>query len=71
MAQEAWGTIAWLKETTGIKHPDTLKTKILFPFRKELESFVRYPNKKGEPWKFHKDNMQNWLDKNFYRVWGR
>ena len=63
----SWETIAWFKQETGIKHPDTLKTMILYPFRKELEKFVMYPEKKGSPWRFHRAATLDWLENNFGR----
>lgn len=66
-----WESLAWFKQQVGIKHPDTLKTKILYPYREELERFVRYPSQKGEPWKFHKNLTMQWIENNFDKVVGR
>lgn len=43
---------------TGIKSQNTLKKRILVPYREELEKFVRYPKIAGEPWKFSRVHMQ-------------
>jgi len=67
----SWESLAWFKQETGIKHPDTLKTMILYPYREELERFVRYPSGKGEPWKFHKNLTMQWIENNFDKVVGR
>lgn len=64
----SWESLAWFKQETGIKHPDTLKTMILYPYRKELEKFVKYPEKKGSPWRFHKGATLEWLENNFERL---
>lgn len=64
----SWESLAWFKQETGIKHPDTLKTMILYPYRSELEKFVKYPEKKGSPWKFHKGATLDWLENNFERI---
>lgn len=62
------GNMKWLMKETDIKSPKTLKEQLLYPFRKELEDFVSYPDN-GEHWKFNKSPMKRWLRQNFKRVW--
>ena len=62
--------IEWLKVKTGIKSSDKLKERILYPFQKELQDFVHYPEGKGDSWRFKKNEMERWLDQNFKRIWG-
>lgn len=67
--QPQWVTgMKWLSEQTGIKSPQYLKEKILYPFRDQLEEFVAYPESSGGQWRFHIKEMQKWLNKNFKKV---
>ena len=66
--KSGWGNMQWLLEETDIKSPQTVKVKLLYPFRKELEDFVYYPDD-GAQWKFNKLPMKRWLQENFKRVW--
>lgn len=49
-----------------------LKENVLYPYREELDylngGFVRYPEKKGQPWKFGAQQMKGWLDEHIDRV---
>jgi len=49
-----------------------LKDNLLYPYRNELDivlgGFVRYPNTKGQPWRFGALEMANWLEENKRRV---
>ncbi|MGX7395419.1 DUF771 domain-containing protein [Carnobacterium mobile] len=65
-----WGNLQWLLKETEIKSPQTIKEKVLYPFRQELEDFVYYPDE-GQNWKFNKKPMVKWLEENFKRVWNR
>ncbi|PTQ86359.1 uncharacterized protein DUF771 [Trichococcus patagoniensis] len=64
-------TLAWFKEQVKIKNGELVKERILYPYRKELEKFVRYPSGKREPWKFHKNLTTQWIEKNFDKIAGR
>lgn len=61
----------WFRKQVGIENGELAKERILYPYRKELESFVRYPNKKGEPWRFHKNLTKQWIENNFDKIVGR
>jgi len=68
-AEPEWVSgLSWLSEQTGIKSPQQLKEKLLYPFRKELEDFVYYPKNTGETWRFNTAYMKAWLRKSFVRV---
>lgn len=60
--------MGWLSEQTGIKSPQQLKEKILYPYRDELEAFVSYPSNTGEIWRFNVYYMKQWLRENFIKV---
>lgn len=64
MSMTEWVGIKWLMQETGIKSHKTLQKRILVPYREELEKFVRYPKIAGEPWKFSRVHMQEWLRNN-------
>lgn len=49
------------------KSPETIK-EVLYKYRNELESFVRFPERKGQPWRFNALKMSEWLDKNMNEV---
>lgn len=67
-----WTDLKWLKEKTGYKSLETLKERLLYPFRTELEgSYISYPAARGEPWKINAYKMEDWLVDNFSRVTGR
>lgn len=67
-----WTDLNWLKKKTGYKSLETLKEKLLYPFRLELEgSYISYPAARGEPWKVNAYKMEDWLVDNFSRVTGR
>lgn len=68
-SKSGWGNMQWLLEETDVKSPQTIKTKLLYPFRSELNDFVYYPDD-GSQWKFNKIPMKRWLQENFKRVWG-
>ncbi len=64
-----WVTgLSWLSEQTGIKSPQQLKEKLLYPYKDELMDFVDYPKNQGEKWRFNTFHMKHWLRKNFARV---
>lgn len=68
-AEPEWVTgLSWLSEQTGIKSPTTLREKLLYPFRNELEDFVDFPDVRGEHWAFNTYHMKHWLRSNFARV---
>lgn len=60
-----------LVKRTGISS-QTLKEKILYPFRHELDvergGFVRYPEGKGTPWRFGAMHMAKWLEENLESI---
>lgn len=62
------GDMKWLLKETATKSPQTIKEKLLYPFRDELDLFVTYPDN-GEHWKFNKFPMREWIQKNYKRVW--
>lgn len=63
-----WGGIGWLSQRTTWSTP-TLKERILYPHRTELENkIVRYPKAKGQPWLINCAEMNKWLAENFGRV---
>lgn len=69
--QPAWvSSMKWLSEQTGGRSPEWLRMNLLYPYRKELEGFVAYPESSGQPWRFNIKPMKEWLeqDKNFRRV---
>lgn len=64
-----WGDLAWLKKVTGYKSTQTVKEKLLWPFRRELEGhLVTYPQKQGQPWRVNKRPLAEWLEENFERI---
>lgn len=63
--------LKWFKKQVGIESLDLLKERILYPYRKELERFVKYPEEKGVHWKFHKAKTKEWIENNFDKVVGR
>lgn len=56
-----WVGLDWLRDQTGYKHINTLKNRILIPYRDEIEQFSYYPNKSGERWRFSRVHMEKWL----------
>lgn len=60
--------LSWLSEQTGIKSPQQLKEKLLYPFEDELIEFVDYPQGNGGVWRFNSYHMKYWLRTNFARV---
>lgn len=62
---------SWFREQVKIANGELVKERILYPYREELERFVRYPSQKGEPWKFHKNLTMQWIENNFDKVAGR
>ena len=62
------GDMRWFKKQTSLFSVSTIKQRILYPFREELEDFVAYP-KNGEHWKFNKVLMRRWLEKSFKKIW--
>lgn len=64
------GNMKWLMEEVHIKSPSTIKEKLLYPFREELEPFVSYPSADNGHWKFNITPMRKWLRQNHKRVWG-
>lgn len=54
--------LKWLENKTGLSR-SSLPGKLLYPFRKELEHCVDYPDVNGERWRFHIKGMNDWLDK--------
>jgi len=68
-AEPEWTSgLGWLSEQTGIKSPQQLKERLLYPFRDELENFVDYPENQGETWRFNSYHLKFWLRNNFERV---
>ena len=63
--------LKWFKKQVGIENLALLKERILYPYRKELEKFVKYPEEKGVHWKFHKAKTKEWIENNFDKVVGR
>lgn len=64
-----WVTgLQWLSDQTGIRSPQQLKSKILYPFKNELINFVEYPKNSGELWRFNTFFMKKWLRENFNKV---
>ena len=63
--------LKWFKQQVGIENLALLKERILYPYRKELEKFVKYPENNGAHWKFHKAKTKKWIDDNFDKVVGR
>lgn len=65
-------TVNWLKKKTRIETLETLKEKILYPYRSELDvengGFVFYPRKRGEPFSIMKIPMEKWLENNFRKI---
>lgn len=51
---------------------DWIKEKILYPHREELDiqlgGFVKYPESKGQPWRFGAKRMSEWLEENIKEV---
>lgn len=49
-----------------------LKDNVLYPYRDELDidqdGFVKYPDIKGQAWRFSALDMANWLEENKRRV---
>ena len=63
--------LKWFKQQVGIENLSLLKERILIPYRKELEKFVKYPENNGVHWKFHKSKTKKWIEDNFDKVVGR
>ena len=63
--------LKWFKQQVGIENLALLKERILYPYRKELEKFVKYPENNGAHWKFHKAKTKEWIENNFDKVVGR
>ena len=47
---------------------DWLKEYILYPYRSDLEAFVKYPRGKGDRWKFGAKQMSQWLEDHLEEV---
>lgn len=51
---------------------DWIKEKILYPHRDKLDvlngGFVKYPESKGQPWRFGAKRMSEWLENNLKEV---
>lgn len=58
------GNMKWFLSKVDMTE-NTAKEKILYPFRKELERMVFFPEKKGQPWKFKKTVISEWLEENW------
>lgn len=64
-----------VEQRTGRKS-EWIKENILYPskFRKLLDSdnggFVYYPKNQGQTWSFQANQMANFLDKNFHKIFG-
>lgn len=60
-----------LREATD-RSTDWLKENILYPNRKELDiengGFVKYPENKGQRWRFGAKKMSQWLEENMQEV---
>lgn len=59
-----WVGMEWMKQQTGYKSEHTIKKRILYPNREEIEEFAYYPKKHGEHWKFSREHMEKWLKDN-------
>lgn len=57
----------WLKQQTGMG-ADTLKEKLLYPYKEELYEFVDYPREGQRLWRFNTVEMKKWLRNNFRKV---
>lgn len=70
MKNRVW-SMGDLEDATG-RSNNWLKENILYPYRDELDclngGFVKYPEKRGQPWKFGAVQMRQWLDDNIERV---
>lgn len=62
---------AWFKKQIGIENEEILKERILYPYRNEMEKFVKYADGKGRPWRFHKNMTKQWIENNFDKIVGR
>lgn len=60
------GDSKWLEQIVGMSF-QTIVSKLLWPYKEELEDFVAYPNEYHRKWRFHKAKMKLWLDNN----WGK
>jgi len=58
------GNMKWFLSKVDMTE-NTAKEKILYPFRQELERMVFFPEKKGQPWKFKKTAISEWLEENW------
>lgn len=68
-------TMADLEERIG-KGQVWIKENVLYPtkFKQQLDvslgGFVYYPTVKGEKWSFHANKMAQFLEDNFYTIFG-
>lgn len=60
--------LAWFKEQIHMTSSNKVKLEILYPNQEEMESFVRFPKRKGEHWKFLKRATQKWIEENPEKV---
>lgn len=68
-AEPEWvAGLDWFANQTGIGNHQTLKEKVLYPFRNQLEDFIDYPERKGELWRFNSYPVKHWLRTNFTKV---
>ena len=68
-AEPEWvAGLEWFSRQTGIGNHQTLKEKILYPYRDQLEGFVDYPERRGELWRFNTYPVKKWLQKSFKKV---
>lgn len=79
LKQQSLSGVYWtmkdLERQTNRKH-EWIKDNILYPtrFKKTLDvksgGFVYYPQKNGEVWSFQAVKMAEFLDDNFYKIFG-
>lgn len=65
------GDMKWFKSLVGIASDATVKEKILYPYREELEPFIKYADGGQSHWRFHKNQTRDWIERNFDKVVGR
>lgn len=67
MKDSIWVDMKWMEEQTGLKY-QKIRSGILLPNKSELEKFSKYPEKRGERWKFSREYMTEWLKNNPHKI---
>ena len=69
-SQDLTGKIWEMKDLSQAtrRSADWLKEFILYPYRPDLEAFVKYPRGKGDRWKFGAKQMSQWLEDHLEEV---